>query len=261
MPSWLIYAVGLVAALGTSFYMWRSYYLTFEGKHATKSIKTDVHESPNAMTYVLLVLAVLSAFTGVLLGISSHFTGGIRARFLPHEPLLEQWLHPVLAHNDAHIGDAGYTAMYALMALSVVGALAAWALARLKYGADRDPNWAVSERKIPGFTLLQNKYYVDEIYQATVIAAFMKLRLLLGEMDRWIVDGFVNGVGVVGRSAAWITSSIDGYIVDGVVNFVAEGIGKTGDKLRSMQTGRVQNYVYGILGGVTVLAIVQYFLG
>jgi NADH-quinone oxidoreductase subunit L len=45
-----------------------------------------------------------------------------------------------------------------------------------------------------------------------------------------------------------------------MVNFVAEGTLKAGSKLRSLQTGRIQNYVYGLLGGVAFFAIVQYFL-
>jgi NADH-quinone oxidoreductase subunit L len=80
-------------------------------------------------------------------------------------------------------------------------------------------------------------------------------------MDRWIVDGIVNGVSVAARGASWVTGTIDKYFVDGAVNFVAEGILKAGNKLRGLQTGRIQNYVYGILGGVVFFAIVQYFIG
>jgi NADH-quinone oxidoreductase subunit L len=261
VPGWVIFMIGLLAAFGTSFYMWRSYYLTFEGKHAHKAIKTKVHESPQAITLVLTILAFLSAFAGIVFGISSHFTGGIGAGLLPHEPLLEQWLHPVTAHHDARIGDAGYGAMYVLMLISVVGAAGSWALARLRYGADRPADWAEIETRLPGFDLLHNKYYVDEIYQAGVVTPFLKLRLVLAEMDRWIVDGIVNGVAVLSRLASWISGAIDRYLVDGAVNVVAEGTLKAGEKLRGMQTGRVQTYVYGILGGVAVLAIAQYFLG
>ena len=56
------------------------------------------------------------------------------------------------------------------------------------------------------------------------------------------------------------TGAIDAYIVDGAVNFVAEGTLKAGTKLRTLQTGRVQNYVYGLLGGVAFFSIIQYFL-
>ena len=55
-------------------------------------------------------------------------------------------------------------------------------------------------------------------------------------------------------------SRIDEYIVDGAVNFVSEGVLAAGSKLRTLQTGRIQNYVYGLLGGVAFFSIVQYFL-
>jgi NADH-quinone oxidoreductase subunit L len=146
-----------------------------------------------------------------------------------------------------------------LMALSVAGAIGSWAIARSRYGADRPANWAEVEKKLPGFTLTQNKYYVDEIYAGSVVKAFMALRLVLADMDTWIVDGLVNGLGVLVRTVAWINGAIDTYLVDGLVNFVAEGTLAAGGKLRTLQTGRIQNYVYGLLGGVAFFAIVQYF--
>ena len=74
------------------------------------------------------------------------------------------------------------------------------------------------------------------------------------------MDGLVNAVAVAARGAAWVTGAIDTYIVDGAVNFVADGTIRAGDRLRNPQTGRIQSYVYGLLGGVAFFAIVQYFL-
>jgi NADH-quinone oxidoreductase subunit L len=65
---------------------------------------------------------------------------------------------------------------------------------------------------------------------------------------------------VVGRGAAWVSGAIDHYIVDGAVNFVAEGTLAAGQRLRQVQTGRIQSYVYGLLGGVAFFSILQYFL-
>ena len=254
IPGWLIYAMGLTAALCTSFYMWRSYYLTFTGPHAKPEIATKVHESPPAITWVLAILAFLSTVAGVTFGASSHFIGG------HGEPLLEQWLHPTLAHAQTYFANRSLGFEYALMALSVGGAIGSWALARSRYGENRSPDWAANERKIPGFQMMQDKYYVDEIYQATVIKWFMGLRLVFSEMDRWIVDGIVNGFSVGARLASQVTAAIDTYLVDGAVNFVAEGTLKAGGKLRELQTGRIQNYVYGLLGGVAFFGILQYFL-
>ncbi|MGK4001689.1 NADH-quinone oxidoreductase subunit L [Sorangium sp. So ce1036] len=254
IPGLLIYAMGLAAAFCTSFYMWRSYYLTFEGPHAREEIATKVHESPPAITWVLAILAALSALAGVVFGFSSHFVGG------HGEPLLEEWLHPVLAHAEVSFKPHGLGLELALMALSVGGAIVAFSRARARYGARRSPRWAEEERRLPGYVLLSNRYYVDEIYDATVVRGFMALRLFLAEMDRWIVDGIVNGVAVLSRAAAWVTGAIDRHLVDGVVNAVAEGTLRAGAKLRALQTGRIQSYIYFLLGGVALFSIVRYFL-
>ena len=254
VPGGLVYLMGLAAALGTSFYMWRSYYLTFEGPHARKEIAKKVHESPGAIIYVLAILAVLSTVAGFVFGFSKHIIGG------HGEPLLEDWLHPVLVHAESTFAKEGLGLELALMALSVGGAIGAWFIARSRYGADRPADWAARERRLPGFVTMQNKYYVDEIYAATIVRGFMALRIVFAEMDRWIVDGLVNGIAVVSVSIAWVNNAIDAYIVDGAVNFVAEGTMTAGKRLGQLQTGRIQNYVYGLLGGVAFFAIIQYFL-
>jgi len=254
VPSALVYVLGLVAAACTSFYMWRSYYLTFEGTPRNPDVLTKVHESPVRVTAVLQTLAVLSAVAGVLLGFSTHLFGGSGT------PILERWLEPVLEHARVSFAEPGLATEYVLMALSLGVAYAAWAFARSKYGEGRDSAWDTAEQRVPGWKVLFNKYYVDEIYRATVIEAVLRLRLVLSQMDRWVVDGFVNGVGVAFRSVAWIDGMIDEKFVDGTVNFLAEGTLKAGNKLRGLQTGRVQNYIYGALGGVAFFALVQYFL-
>jgi NADH-quinone oxidoreductase subunit L len=254
VPPALVYGLGLIAAGCTSFYMWRSYYLTFEGAPRNPDVLTKVHESPVRVTAVLQTLAVLSAIAGVLFGASTHLTGGSGT------PILERWLEPVLEHARVSFVEPGLRFEYGLMALSMGIAYGAWAFARSRYGAERDKAWDTADERVPGWKLLYNKYYVDEIYQATVIAAVLRLRLVLAEMDRWVVDGFVNGVGVAVRGVAWINGMIDEKFVDGAVNVVAEGTLKAGNKLRGLQTGRVQNYIYGALGGVAFFALVQYFL-
>ncbi len=304
MPGWLIFAIGLMAALGTSFYMWRSYFLTFEGKHAHRAISKKVKESPFAMTIVLQVLAGLSVVSGLVLGISQHLIPQLPDTF--SDALFQQWLHPVTAHNVAKIGNAGWSAMVILMAISVVGAIGMWGMAWWLYGSERNSSWSKLymlprvyrerglfrliawffvdraqrdkdwaklhatvahktwdqwEQGLPGFQIMHNKYWVDEIYQATVIKAFMKLRLILAEMDRWIVDGLVNGVGVLTRLLSRVAGLSDKHVVDGAVNAVGYGTLEAGNKLRAVQTGRIQNYIYGILGGVAFFSVIQYFFG
>jgi NADH-quinone oxidoreductase subunit L len=136
IPGPAIWAAGLGAAFCTSFYMWRSYYLTFTGKHAKKAIAKKVKESPAAMTWVLWALAGLSTVAGVILGFSMHYLGG------HGEPLLESWLHPTLAHSAARFDKGGLGLEYALMALSVGGAIAMWLWARRRYGPHRSAQWS-----------------------------------------------------------------------------------------------------------------------
>ena len=255
VPGALIYAIGLAAAACTSFYMWRSYYLTFEGEHALPKIATEVHESPAAITWVLVVLAALSTVAGVLFGFSTHLLGG------HGEPMLEEWLSPVLQHAVVSFREGGLGLEYALMALSVGLAIASWALAKKRYGAGRPADWAAREEGLPLFDAIQHKYWVDEAYGAAIIGPILKLRLVLADLDKWAIDGIVNGAGVVGRAAAWTSGAIDHHLVDGAVNFVADRTFAAGERLRTVQTGRIQSYLYGLVGGVLFFACLGYFLG
>ena len=107
---------------------------------------------------------------------------------------------------------------------SVVLAIGAWAVAKKRYGADRPKDWEVRERALPGWKLLNNKYYVDEIYDGSVIRGVLALRLVLRDMDKYVVDGIVNAAGVLTKFVAKTDGVIDKYIVDGAVNFGCAGM-------------------------------------
>ncbi|PIE06163.1 MAG: hypothetical protein CSA75_00950 [Sorangium cellulosum] len=284
MPGAVIWAMGLVAAVGTSFYMWRSYYLTFEGPFTWtpeednepgkpfkvpsfeegEKNKKQVHESPPVMTYVLLVLAGLSTVGGALFGFSTHYFGYHHGDDGYFPPLLEHWFHPVLQHAEVSFKDFGSTTLiieHGMMWGSVVLAIGAWALARKRYGANRAKDWEVRERALPGWALLHNKYYVDEIYHGSVIRGVLALRLILRDMDKYVVDGIVNASGVMTKFIAAADGMVDKYIVDGLVNFVAQSCLRIGSRLRRLQTGQIQNYAYGVLGGVATLAVIMFLIG
>jgi NADH-quinone oxidoreductase subunit L len=254
VPGALVYAMGLAAAVGTSFYMWRSYFLTFEGPHEKPELADQVTESPAWMTYVLAVLALLSIVAGAALGFSPHLWGA------EGEPLLESWLRPSLRHAEVRFAEPGLPLEYAFMALSVGLTLVAYAVARGQYGASRRADWQLRERRLPLFAAIQNGYWVDQFYRATFVAGVLRLRLVLADTDRWVVDGLVNGSAILARGCAWLSGTIDRHFVDGAVNFVAEGVLSAGDRLRTVQTGRIQNYVYGLLGGVAFLSLLRYFI-
>jgi NADH-quinone oxidoreductase subunit L len=119
---------------------------------------------------------------------------------------------------------------------------------------------ALKERFAGVHRVVFNKYYVDELYAATVLRGTHGLSRALAWFDRELVDGIVNFCGWCGRAAAWINGKIDQYFVDGAVNLVAGAVIGSGQKLKKMQTGRINSYAYGVAVGVIAIALLAYFL-
>ena len=149
------------------------------------------------------------------------------------------------------------------MLLSLAIATAGWLAARFCY-ADAQKTAArladLKERCAPLHRVVFNKYYVDELYAATVLRGTHALARALAWFDREIIDGIVNFCGWCGRAGAWINGKIDQYFVDGAVNLVADIVIGSGQKLKRMQTGRINSYAYGVAVGVIAIALIAYFL-
>ena len=178
--STLLFAVGCVTALLTSFYMFRLLWLTFFGvPRMDAATAHHVHESPATMTGVLIVLAVLSAI------------GGFVA--LPHylEPLLPL---PVV---QPPLESYEHTVVYGSVAL----ALAGLAGAAYFFGGDGRRAEGLQRRFVGLHRLLSGKYFVDEAYDATLVQPIKKTSagFLWRGVDAGLIDGTVNGVGLVVR--------------------------------------------------------------
>ncbi len=250
VPGPLLWALGFLAAGCTSFYMFRSYYLTFHHREPTAAMKAHVHESPASMTLVLWALAILAVVTGAL-GLPMLWTGA--------EPFYEQWLHPITnlapfrAALHSHALEAG------LMAASVGIATFGWLLARHYYrdAAATEARLATLKVEYAGWhRLLYNKYFVDEIYDAYVVKPFMATARALAWVDRNVVDYAAVAASAAGRGTSALNGWIDRVFVDGAVNGVATAISAMGRQARRIQTGRVNNYVYGVLVGVVALFLI-----
>jgi len=167
----------------------------------------------------------------------------------------------VAAPGEAHEGGAAHLsrgAELALMALSVVigvvGILVAWRVyVRRPEIADR-----LAARFAGPHRVLKNKYYVDELYGATVIDGTMRGADGLWTFDRQVVDGAVNGSGWVTIIFSWISHVVDKYLVDGLVNLVGSVIQESSFVFRRVQTGLIQNYA--LLMMVGVFAFVSLYL-
>ena len=110
--------------------------------------------------------------------------------------------------------------------------------------------------------MLTNKYYVDELYNATVVKGLMASARGLWTVDRKVVDGAVNGTGWLTLALSWVSHVIDKYIVDGVFNLVAWLCAEGSYVFRRVQTGLIQNYalatLFGVFAFVSVYLIARY---
>ena len=222
----ILWAVGALAAFTTAFYMWRLTSLTFLGEERFDHHHVHPHESPATMTIPLIVLAVLSAFGG-LLGVP-HVIG--HALHIPN--LLEGWLEPIFAVSNEmlpkHTGDHT-TVEIGLMVASSVLAVIGIMYARSIYSQGLSRATAMAEKMSGIYRMLLNKYYVDEIYHAVVAGP------------------------ILAASRDFLWKIVDVIVIDGVVNGSAKSMGAAAGVLRRMQTGVAQNYALVMMIGIVIM--------
>ncbi|MBS1251560.1 MAG: NADH-quinone oxidoreductase subunit L [Anaerolineales bacterium] len=277
---WLVWAAGTAAAFITAFYMARQIFLTFLGEPRTPFAE-EAHESPRVMTLPLIVLAIFAVFLG-LWGVPADF------------PVLG----PLLGDNPFHhlVGEVHEAAGFhpeavpfnpVVMGISIVVAFGGLFGGYLIYGrrplaaGEPDP----LRRLGPVWTILENKYWVDEIYRATVVRAVVFLGDLSYSIDdRWVIDplvdlaglggvavsrlsrlfdiylidAMVNLTGVATRSFSTLQNLIDIYLVDGIVKLIGIVTEEISQQLRMIQTGRVQNYLLVVY--IAVLTLLGLYL-
>ncbi len=239
----VVWFVAVCAAAMTAFYMFRSVYMTFEGEsRADEHTRHHLHESPMAMVVPLVILAALATFSGFL-NVPHALFGA--ARF-------DAWLAPVLQHGGHAAHHDVEVIEYILMIFSVAVAAGGIWVARAMYQTKTlKPDWLVDAFGGKLYRTVYNKYYVDEAYDATVIRGTMGLASISSWFDSWIVDGIVNGSAWVVRMISQAHGLIDHYIVDGAVNGVATITSFVGGRVRRLQTGNINAYLF-----VVVLAVV-----
>jgi NADH-quinone oxidoreductase subunit L len=243
---WGIWIFALCGAGMTAFYMFRQLFMTFYGKfHGDHHTQEHLHESPGVMTMPLVVLALGAVFAGFI-GLPGVLGGSQFAR----------WLEPVIhAHEGAH---GSHALEWGLMAVSVSVAAFGCFLAYLMYRKEAlSPETFVNVAGGSFYRLFNNKWYLDEIYQALFVNGSLLLANILSAFDKYVVDGIVNGAAAVTRFISWLNGLFDQYIIDGIVNAVANITFWAGNKFRRVQTGNINSYLYGILIAMAVAVIVK----
>ncbi|MFZ0887082.1 MAG: NADH-quinone oxidoreductase subunit L [Candidatus Binataceae bacterium] len=261
---WQAFAHGHVAVWGllwigagvTAFYMFRQVYMTFSGEfRGTPEQGHHLHESPPSMASVLIVLGALSVIGGFV----------NLPQFIAPIKLFENFLAPVFSSDltreitEAGIHNHGIEASFAVLSLALV--VAGWLLADLIYR--REAISAESFSTLFGgalYRLVENKYYVDEIYDAVVVQPYLALTRAFAWFDLHVIDGIVNLAAAIVVIGSWLSGLFDNYVVDGLVNLTSNATLAAGGRLRRLQTGSINAYLYGILAAVMLILLARALL-
>ena len=245
-----LWVIGVLTAGLTAFYMFRLLFMTFWGERRySDEVEHHLHESPASMLTPLRVLAVLSVIGGFM-GWPAVLGGVNRfERFLA--PVFENPKVPEL-HHYAHSVE------YGLMAFSVGVAALGIYLAYRFYVKNPELPERLADSLRTAHTVLLNKYYVDELYDALFVNRTKNLGNGFSAFDRTVVDGGVNGSAWLTRITAEGSRRWDIWVIDGFVNLVAFVVRLMSYPVRMVQTGQVQSYALLIVLGM--LGFVAYYL-
>jgi NADH-quinone oxidoreductase subunit L len=259
-----VFWLGELAAFFTALYMGRLIFLTFAGDQP-RDKQIHPHESPKVMTVPLIVLAAFAVGLGWLgmpgdHNLMHHFLASTAPEF------------GEAAHHGEGAGIAGGEfsiagirfATVPLM-VSLLAAGLGWLVAGLVWGWKRVDVVAL-KRAVPPLawwhTAIRNKYYFDEMYQATFVRGTLAAANCVGLFDKYVIDGLVNLVGWGTRVAvAGAVRLTDIWVVDGSVNLVAQAQKWAGRLTSILQTGRVQHYIAFTAVLAALIAAAAYVLG
>ena len=235
----LIYVLLTIAAFLTAFYMGRQIWLVFFGepRHAAAA---NAEESPRVITVPLIILAVLSVLGGAL--------------NLPGLHTLTAWLEHTI---EVHAGEF----VWSVAIISTVLALAALYFSWLLYGraplqaGEIDP---LKRRFGALFTVLENKWYVDELYQAIIVTPFVRTSQFLADVIDWrFWHDWFHEKAIAGTynwlSRIVLNRDIDQRGIDGIANGLATVTQWLSGTLRKIQNGFVRSYALSVLLGVVLI--------
>ena len=281
---YILFGMALFAAGITAFYMFRLIFMTFFGEPRNQEMHEMAHESPRSMTVPLLILAALSLPVVNILWFNETYVKP------PPQPHLHAPQHAYLS-PDSNMGGKGYTlslfgvseavaaeeegghgtdgthaddahhghgpAHTIAMVLSICVAGLGIFLSWLFYHRRTLSAESVATTFRPLYNLFWHKYYFDEFYDGVLVALTVWKARLLAQFDSSVVDGIVNGVGFVTRDVlATFTGAFDNRVVDGIVNRVAQVTWAVGGRIRRIQTGAIQTYLFVVLAGIVLLILI-----
>jgi len=213
----VLYAVGIVTAVLTAFYVTRALWMTFYGEPRDHHLYDHAHESPRVMTLPLIALGLGSAVLGIVIG------------FPPEQGFIHRFLAPVVEAAAAAERTPELATIVALALVSVLAGVFGIAIGVSMYVRHRPDPAALTRAAGPVYRILVNKYYIDELYDHRFVEA---ARAFAG--------------------AAW---AFDIHIIDGLANRLGWALAMGGQGLRRAQTGIVGNYALTIVAGLLLILV------
>ncbi|QEH32897.1 NADH-quinone oxidoreductase subunit L [Aquisphaera giovannonii] len=268
----LLFVLPALGATITAFYMFRMWLLTFAGEprgfaapaearavhdtldeehelaredeahghgagHDDLNPVAHAHESGPIMTRPLIALAACSIFVGwtVWLGLPIG------------TPVLEQMLaygEPAGVINGHWAHGLALLSSLAIAATGIGLGFLYYAPPGLPYFVPLRLSPAAAARRFHGlYTLFRNKWYFDEIYRVALVQPCLGLARFCGRLDRFLIDGVVNGLAALTAQLSRFDGFFDRVGVDGLVNLVGQVTYLLGDRGRMLQTGKLRNYL------------------
>ncbi|SEN51005.1 NADH dehydrogenase subunit L [Mesobacillus persicus] len=209
--NYILFWLAVIAAFFTAFYMFRLFFMVFSGK--ARSEMKNVHESPVSMTGPMIVLGILAVVSGYV-----------------NTPWFGTFLGDWLVEGNEALGHGHIEGPAWIMIVATVVSLAGIYLAYLMYSKRSISRDWFTSRAPTLYSIVVNKYFIDEIYQTTIVYATKAISLFLRFIEMFLVNGLVQ-------------------LVTGIVR----GLGKTGAKL---QNGQIQTYGTVAFLGLAVLLLI-----
>lgn len=230
----IVFVILALAALLTAFYTMRQITLTFLGEPRTEEAK-HAHESKWTMTLPLSVLAVFAVAIGWV-GIPEALTGGI----------IPNWFHKFVSSSLPEHPETlvfNFIPLLVSVGIALLGLGGGYFMYRNVKVGDSDP---LQKWLGPLYTLLKEKYYIDQIYDVIFIkpSVWISETFTSAWMDRGVIDGILHGIArIFPALGAALRKYVDLKVINGFGDYMGSGTNRLGHRSRLLQTGRVQQYM------------------
>ena len=228
----------LIGVILTALYMTRQIFFVFFGDKRAAS--EHAHESPRVMTIPLIVLAVCAVAFSIVL--------------TPAWPWLESYLTGHPAHFDSHL----LIQPMIFVSLALVGVGVALGIWMYRRAGETDP---LQQAQPALFRFLENKMWIDEIYDRSIVAASNVAARFSDWMDRHVWDGLVQDIGRIGQFFGRMTSSTDERVINAGVDESTSSAHGLGRLISRFHSGQIQTYLGAVALGMLALVLLYAWLG